>query len=220
MKKYIGTVLILGLIIGCGDSTSGPQSGSDSAYYPLSVGNQWIYSRSGSISVAGIPISTISGQNIADITGQVSHGEGFQVYVQEYDMSDTTYTAGQEVVIDSTYTTYMNITDAGVYSYMSLAGADSVGFVPFPLEVGATWQFSDEPPMTGEILSLSETVAVPAGTFENCLEMRLTWVEAGSTVTNVTDFAPNVGRVRNVFTLTYGTMVTTVTSSLMSYSVN
>ncbi len=223
MKKYIVTVLILGLIIGCGDSTSpsGPQSGSDSAYYPLSVGNQWVYSRSGSSSVAGIPISTISGENITDITGQVSHGEGFQVYVQENDMSDTTDTAGQVVVIDSTYTTYMNITDAGIYSYVSLAGSDSVGFVPFPLEVGATWQFSDEPPMTGEILSMSETVTVPAGTFENCLQMRLTWVDAtGVTVINVTDFAPNVGRVRNVFTMSYGTMVTTITSVLMSYSVN
>ena len=104
---------------------------------------------------------------------------------------------------------------------MSLAGSDSVGFVPFPLEVGATWQFSDEPPMTGEILSLSETVTVPAGTFENCLEMKLTWVDpSGGTLINVTNFAPNVGRVRNVFTLSYGTMVTTVTSVLMSYSVN
>jgi len=116
MKKCIVTVLILGLIIGCGDSTSpsGPQSVSDSAYYPLSVGNQWVYNRSGSTSAAGIPISTISGENITDITGQVSHGEGFQVYAQENDMSDTTDTAGQVVVLDSTYTTYMNITDAGI----------------------------------------------------------------------------------------------------------
>jgi hypothetical protein len=74
--------------------------------------------------------------------------------------------------------------------------------------------------MTGEILSLTETVNVPAGTFENCLEMRLTWVEAGNTVENVTDFAPNVGRVRNVFTQSYGSGVTTVTSVLMSYSLN
>ena len=223
MKKYIVTVLILGLTIGCGDSTSpsGPQAGSDSAYYPLSVGNQWVYSRSGSVSVAGISFSTISGENITDITGQVSHGDGFLVYVQENDMSDTIDTAGQVVVLDSTFTTYMNITDAGLYSYVSLAGADSVGFVPFPLEVGATWQFSDEPPMTGEILSLSETVAVPGGTFESCLEMKLTWVDAtGLTVINVTDFAPNVGRVRNVYTQTYGTMVTTIISVLMSYSVN
>ena len=222
MKKYIMLVFILGLIIGCGDdgSPAGPQSGSDSAYYPLSVGNQWVYNRSGTVTVAGISLSTISGENVTDITGQISHGEGFQVYVQEYDMSDTIETAGQEVVLDSTYTTYMNITDAGVYSYVTLAGADSVGFVPFPLQVGATWQFSEEPPMTGEILSLTETVSVPGGTFENCLEIRLTWVEAGNTVVNVTDYAPNVGRVRNVFTQSYESVVTTVTSVLMSYSLN
>ncbi|MCK5134060.1 MAG: hypothetical protein KAR40_18160 [Candidatus Sabulitectum sp.] len=221
MKKFISVVLVLSFVVGCGDSSpAGPHSGSDSAYYPLSVGNQWVYSRSGSISVAGIPISTISGENIADITGQVSHGEGFQVYVQEYNLSDTVDTAGQIVVLDSTFTTYMNVTDAGVYSYLSLAGSDSVGFVPFPLQVGATWQFSEEPPMTGEILSLTETVSVPAGTFENCLEMRITWIEAGNTVENVTDFAPNVGRVRNVYTQSYQSVVTTVTSELMSYSVN
>lgn len=215
-------IFILVFIIGCGDNDTpaGPQSGTDSAYYPLAVGNQWVYNRSGSISVAGISLSTISGENVSDITGQISHGDGFQVYVQEYDMSDTIETAGQEVFLDSTFTTYMNITDAGVYSYVSLAGSDSVGFVPFPLQVGATWQFSEEPPMTGEILSLTETVNVPAGTFENCLEMRLIWVESGNTVENVTDFAPNVGRVRNVYTQSYGSMVTTVTSVLMSYSLN
>lgn len=222
MKTLFITLSGLMLVFGCGDSgsPSGPeQGGGDAAYYPLAVGNQWVYDRSGQMTIAGIQMATINGMNVTDITGTVTHELGFDVYVQENAIDDTTEFVGETLIVDSTFTTYMRITDQGFYSYVSLFGSDSVGFVPFPLQVGATWQFSDDPPMTAEILSLTETVTVPAGTFENCLELRTTWIESGNTLENTTDFAPNVGRVRNVYVQSYETLVTTVTSDLMSYSV-
>ncbi len=208
------------LISGCGDDDpSGPETGGeDAAYYPLAVGNQWVYERNGSLSVGGIQLTTIYGMNITDITGTVTHESGFEMYVQEYHMSDTLETTGQFVYLDSTYTTYVRVTDEGFYSYVSLFGSDSVSVVPFPLQVGATWQLSEDPPITAEILSLTETVSVPAGTFDNCLEMRTVWVESGLTVENVTDFAPNTGRVRNEYTQTYESYVTTLVSELVSSS--
>ena len=222
MKRFlcIASGLLLVFACGDGDSPSGPgQGGGDAAYYPLSVGNQWVYDRSGQMTAAGIPVAAISGMNVTDITGTVTHELGFDVYVQENAIDDTTVIYQDTLFIDSTFTTYMRITDEGFYSYVNLAGADSAGFVPFPLVVGATWQFSDDPPMTAEILSLSETVTVPAGSFENCLELRTTWIESGNTLENVTDFAPNVGRVRNVYTQSFEALVTTVTSELLSYSI-
>lgn len=221
MKRILCAAAII-MLFGCGDnSPSGPGfGGEDSAYYPLAVGNQWVYHRNGSMTVSGIQTTTISGMNVTDITGTVSHELGFDVYVQEYDTSDTLTTAGQTLVVDTTYTTYVRVTDQGFYSYATLFGSDSTGFVPFPLVVGATWQFSDDPPMTAEILSLTESVSVPAGTFENCLELRTTWIEGGNTVVNTTAFAPNVGNVKNTYVQSYGALVTTVTNELLSYSVN
>lgn len=221
MRKFLAFSALF-LIFGCGDSDSpsGPeQGGGDAAYYPLAVGNQWIYDRAGQMTISGVQMATVNGMNITDITGTITHELGFDVYVQETHMTDTTEFVGETLITDSTFTTYMRITDQGLYSYVNLFGADSAGFVPFPLEVGATWQFSDDPPMTAEILSMTETVNVPAGSFQNCLEVRMTWVEDGNTVQNDTYFAPNVGRVKNVYTQSYQTLVTTVTAELLSYSV-
>jgi len=220
--KYLSIVSIFLLVFSCGDSDSpsGPeQGGGDSAYYPLAVGNQWVYDRAGQMTISGVQIATVSGMNVIDITGTVSHELGFDVFVQENAIDDTTEFVGETLIVDSTFTTYVRITDQGFYSYVNLTQADSIGFVPFPLTVGATWQFSEDPPMTAEILSLTATVAVPAGSFENCLELRTTWIESGNTLQNDTYFAPNMGRVKNVYTQSYETVVTTVTSELLSYTV-
>ena len=74
--------------------------------------------------------------------------------------------------------------------------------------------------MTGTILSTSMSVTVSAGTFDNCVEMQLTWVQGANTVSNTTDFARNVGKVRNVFVQSAGNMLTTITEDLESYTVN
>jgi len=172
------------------------------------------------MTVAGIQVGTINGENVTEITGEVPHSSGFNVFIQEISMCDTLETAGQTIINDTTFTTFVRVTDLGFFSYLSLTGSDSTSFVPFPLQVGATWQFSQDPPMTAEILSLSETVSVPAGTFEDCLEIGFHWIESGQTLQNVTDFAPNVGRVRNVYTQSYEAVVTTVDEVLVSYSVD
>ncbi len=222
MNKVLCSIAMLSLVLACGDSSpSGPgQGGGDAAYYPLSVGNQWVYDRSGQMTIAGVQVATINGMNVTEITGKVNHGLGFEVYQQETSIDDTTEFVGETLIVDSTFTTYVRITDEGFYSYVNLTDADSLVFVPFPLTVGATWQFSQDPPITAEILSLTSEVTVPAGSFDNCLEIRTTWSESGNIVQNDTYFAPNVGRVKNVYLQTYETVVTTVTSELLSYSVD
>lgn len=221
MKKYFAVVSLLFLVFGCGDdSPAGPgQGGGDDAYYPLAVGNQWVYGRTGQITVSAIPMATISGMNVTDITGTVAHSLGFDLYVEEISMNDTTEFVGETLIVDTTFTQYVRLTDQGFYSYINLTGTDSLVFIPFPLQVGATWQLSADPPVTAEILSLTGSVTVPAGTFENCLEMRTTWIESGNIVQNDTQFAPNVGRVKNVYTQSYQTLVTEITSELLSYSI-
>lgn len=220
MKKLLLAAITVLLIMGCGDDNpSGPETGGeDAAYYPLVVGNQWIYQRDGAVTISGISITTINGVNVTDITGTMTHESGLDVFVQETSLTDTMETGGQSVYLDSTFTTYVRITDQGFYSYVSLFGSDSASVVPFPLQVGAAWQLCEDPPVTAEILSLTQSVTVPAGSFENCLQLRTVWTESGNTVENITDFAPNIGRVKNQYTQTYQSVITSVDSELMSYS--
>ncbi len=223
MKKIYSVVIFLVAVTvsSCGSSDPiGPSSGGDSEYYPLSVGNVWMYDRSGSIASGGVQVGTVSGEIKLEITGTATHSEGFDVYVQEYSISDTTVINSQTFISDSTYTEYMRITDDGMYGYSNLTDTDSSFTVPFPLQAGATWTFSEEPPTTGEILSMSVAVTVMAGSFDNCMEMRTVWTDSGMVLTNTADFAKNVGNVRNEFVLTTATMIMTITNSLETYYLN
>ncbi len=223
MKKLIAAVIFLVVVtvFSCSsDDPAGSSTGDDSEYYPLSVGNVWVYGRSGSIAAGGVQIGTISGEIEVEITGTATHSEGFDVFIQEHSISDTTVIYSQTFITDSTFTEYMRTTDSGLFGYPHLTDTDSSFTVPFPLQEGATWTFSEEPPTTGEILSMSVVVAVMAGSFDECMEMRTVWNDSGMILTNTTDFAKNVGDVRNVFVLTADTMTTTVTNSLETYSLN
>lgn len=216
------TAVLLASMPGCGDSDgpSGPAAGNDSEFYPMTVGNVWHYDRSGTISLGGSQIGTVSGEATIEISGTETHSEGFQVFVQDVHVKDTTTTMGQTFYSDSSFTEYLRLTESGLFGYRHLTGTDSSFTIPFPIQLGATWTFSEEPPTTGEILSLSASVTVPAGSFSDCMEMKLVWIDSGMTVMNTTDFARNVGEVRNVFHNTFSSYETLITNSLESYTLN
>jgi len=220
MKAIMAITAALAIVLACGsDDPSGPSAGGDdAAYYPLAVGNSWDYSRAGTMDTSGVQMGTVSGSAQISITGTDTHSGGFNVFVQETHVSDTTFIAGISVVSDSTFTDYVRVTDDGFFGYPRLTDTDSSWMVPFPIQQGHSWNFAEEPPTTGEILSTSVTVVVPAGTFEDCMEMRTIWMDSGLTVTNTADFARNVGQVRNVFNSTMDNMSITVTNSLESYT--
>jgi len=213
------TVAVIMAAFSCGDGgPSGPTSGDDHEFYPLSVGNTWYYDRNGSISLNDVQIGTVSGEATIEISDTATHSEGFEVYVQDVQVSDTVTVYGQSTYMDSTFTEYLRLTDSGLYGYRHLTDTDSSFTVPFPLQAGNIWTFQQEPPTTGEILSVSESVTVPAGTFTECVEMQLIWIDSAMTVSNTADLARNVGEVRNEFVNTVGTYVTSITNSLVDYT--
>jgi len=216
-----GIVLFLSVLACGGSDPVGPSSGNDAEFYPLAVGNTWIYDRTGSISSGGVQVGTVSGEAEVEITGTASHSEGFDVFVQERTITDTTVIFGQTIITDSTFTDYVRASDSGFYGYRHLTDTDSSYTVPFPLQDGATWTFADEPPTTGEILSMSASVTVEAGSFIDCMEMLTIWFDSsGTTLSNTSDFARNVGQVRNVYLLSDTSMTATITNSLVTYSLN
>jgi len=220
MKKLIFPAAFILLILSCGTSDpTGSATSSDAEFYPLTVGNQWVYGRTGTITDGGVVTGTLTGSCTLEITGTETHAEGFDVFVQENEVTDTLTMSSQVMIIDTTHTSYLRVTDNGLFGYPHLADTDSSFMVPFPIINGAVWNFSEEPSITGTILSTSVNVTVSAGTFEDCIEMQLNWIEGGDTVSNTTDSARNVGKVRNLFVQSAGVIVTTIIEELESYTV-
>lgn len=213
------TAAVMITAFSCGDDgPSGPSTGNDHQFYPLAVGNTWNYDRNGSISLNSVQIGTVSGEATVEISGTATHSEGFDVYVQDVQVSDTVTVYGQSTYSDSSYTEYLRLTGTGLHGYRHLTDTDSSFTVPFPIQDGNIWTFSQEPPTTGEVLSVSETVTVPAGTFTGCVEMQFIWIDSSMIVCNTVDLARNAGEVRNESVNTVGTFVTSITSSLVDCS--
>ena len=220
MKRLFIPAVIIILVLSCGTDPTGSSPSTDAEFYPLTVGNQWVYGRIGTIMDGGALTGTITGSCTLEITGTETHSEGFDVFVQENEVTDTLVMGSMVMIIDTTFTDYLRITDSGLFGYPHLTDTDSSYTVPFPIVNGAVWNFSEEPPMTGTILSTTVDVTVSAGTFEDCVEMQLTWIQGGNTVSNTMDSARNVGKVRNVFIQSAGATVTTITEELESYTVS
>lgn len=213
MNRCSVLLAVLALFVACGDDDPfNPGQNQDFRFYPLSLGNTWNYVRFGTYQIDSLSY-TIVGASTVSIVGVAEHSAGFQVFLEETMVSDTIQGL---MVIATTDTSYIRVTSAGYFGYPGLGTTDSSWTVPFPLLTGMVWAFRTEPPVTGEILSMSETVTVPAGSFEDCLEMRTTWVQGGNVV-NTSNFAPDVGLVRNLYTQGAGQFTSSVTSRLSSY---
>ncbi len=215
----LSAAIVLSVFACKSDSPAGPSTGSDSDFYPLAVGNTWTYDRSGSFSAGGVQVGTLSGKSVVEITGTASHSGGFDVFVQESTINDTTVLFGLTAISDSTITDYLRVTGDGFFGYPHLTDTVSSYTVPFPLKNGATWRFAAKPPITGNILSMSANVTVAAGSFSTCMEMKASHNDSTISFSNTTDLARNVGVVKNVLVVADSVITSTVTNSLETYTV-
>lgn len=196
VRRMVAFSALLTLLSCGGGDPFDPGLGDDSRFYPLSVGNTWEYTRYGTYTIDTLSY-TVSGTALVRILGTATHAGDFQVYLEETTVNDTVFGL---TILETVDTCFIRVTSDGFFGYPHLTTTDSSWTVPFPLFTGKVWTFSTEPPMTGEILSMSETVLVPGGTFEDCMEMRTLWIEGGNVV-NTADYAPNVGMVRNLYSM-------------------
>ncbi len=166
MRKLIAMFTVVAsllIVFGCGDDSTGPSGNTD--YLPMAVGNQWNYSLSGYISEAGADTVFISGSNISKVLEVTTHEQGFQLYV----IQDSTTTA------DTTFTkiTYLNKTDTEWRMYDDTTSTEYELFMKLPVTLGDGWiPNADEPTIMRTVLSVSETVTVPAGTYTDCANLR------------------------------------------------
>lgn len=146
------------------------------AYFPLAVGNRWVYESSESTDVTPVVESW-------EVTRQ--EGNAFVLQIKQTYMT----AEGVEEFFVSTADGIRRL-DRQTASFETM-GAEPRFFLKAPLTVGATWKNADG---KYAVTAIDETVTVPAGTFTNCVEV--THWSASGIVTTITLYAPGVGMVQ------------------------
>jgi hypothetical protein len=163
------SILVAVLLAGCGGSSSGPSGPTD--YYPLAVGNWWIMDLDGYV-LWGADTVTVTAVNENTVTRTTTHAQGFDLYEIEQ-ISTMTFTHPDTTFSDTDTTfTYIAESDSEVVAYDDTITLDHEVMLKLPVTVGETWNpYSDEPDIVREILSITVSVSVPAGSFSGCLHM-------------------------------------------------
>lgn len=162
-KKVVSviSVLLIGIGIGCGSGPTGNNGGpSLTDYYPLGIGNWWTMEV---VSWAG---GDTTGPNTveAEIVDDMTVFDYKPCYLRvEQPGADTSY-----LVLTGEQLRIYSEPPAGASSYD----------VPLklPVDVGSIWVYSYPPAQDtifAEITSNTDSLQVPAGSFENCLRVEI-----------------------------------------------
>lgn len=158
--KQMAILLVMGVFIGIGVSNAEAQD-----YFPLEVGNQWVYTPSYG---DGDRIDTIVGT-------EVVNGTFTYIWKREESAPDN-YHEKRWMAKDGF--------DLKVYKFWGNMGADPAVLMTPPWTqdklnpvVGDTWLYEGDfgdihLKATSYVESINDTVTVPAGTFNNCIRVR------------------------------------------------
>ena len=118
---------------------------------------------------------------------------------------------------------YTYLSDQMILNYENLSATAEIDTVfRLPLAVGASWRSSSKDTTRNVIMSTSETVTTPVGTFSNCVRIRFTQGDPVSGETGFSDvwLAKGIGPVKTLtqYTGSFGgsTMVTEHSTTLKS----
>jgi len=209
-------------LVACGDLDHGgpvePPVQYD--YFPLSVGSIMSYQRVGQLVTGGVQY-TVSGTRVSSVVREVMHASGFRTFEvfatgQDTMFVDTTYIVGEPY----SQTEYLYRSADSLLAYADTLTTTASWRIPLVLQVGDTWTYSSRPPSTGTVVSLEETVSVPAGVFEHCALLQIDYIAAqGSGHQVLLYVAPDLGLVTMHDTLedTTGTESHMLVDDLVSY---
>ncbi len=167
--KIILVSLFVLLLTSCGSSSTSPSS--PSSYIPLSVGNQWNNDINGFVIFESGDTLTVSGTMVRKITGTATHDNGATCYISE-DLMNTTYTMPDtSFSFADTTINYIAESDTQFLVYDDTLSTEFELLLKLPVTVGDTWvpDPADDPNTVREVLSITSSVSVTAGSFTNCL---------------------------------------------------
>ena len=162
--RYLNVLMVVWLILflpGCGKkkSTKPPteNGGSLADYLPLQVGNWWKYER---------VFWEESGYTFVDT---------FTETVVEQDTvlgGKLAFRLEEDEGVDEEWMVVFN-DELRLYEEMPEQYSDYYVFLKLPIQVGNKWNYYPGYPLQAEIVSTTATLNVPAGTFNNCIHVRV-----------------------------------------------
>ena len=168
-----------------------------SDYFPLAVGNRWVYAASTGDSTEEWKVirqedDVFVVKITADSLSTASFDEFFRLAAAGLErVSATNSNSGngkpeemEQPVINAKF-------QAQLEEKPDALEGQPLFFFKAPVQLGASWETTDG---RYEVTGLNETVSVPAGTFSNCVEV-MHWSKGGK-VTVITSYAPGVGVVQ------------------------
>ena len=173
-------------------------------YYPLNVGNKWVYEYATIEGNTKCPETTISTVE----TLEIRDGEKYFGVKHESMGSEETSSSFAWLKKDIEGNTIY--TSMGITPEMILIDWDPpLKLFPSSIEPGTAWtqtikQYNSEYPDSVfydrteyRVISNDQTVTVPAGTFNNCVGIRAIHIDSNQDTTDVHEllFAPDVGNV-------------------------
>ncbi len=203
--SLFAAVALVALASSCGDS---PGSGgiADEDYFPFAIGNNWSYDRYGTIDTLGVTF-TLSGQALRGVVG-IAYEEGYSLIQVNSVAADTLFAEGLDTIpVPQGGVAFFRMDSEGVWAYTDSVMSDSVQIARFPLQAGDTWLFSTDPEATAEVVSMTETVTVPEGTFDDVLHISVLQQDTLLSMVQDMYFAPGVGNILNETTVSAGTIV-------------
>lgn len=185
MKKLLCLLPVIALIISCGGTTS--------VYYPIAVGNTWIYQMTTTtiVQIDSVTADTTitTGETDTEMTVETTLDNGTPVFeiVSIITWDDT-------LMSDVNDTSYIEETEDYIFSYGSLDETEPDTALVLPIEDGNTWTVHSDTSMTITATVMGQQdVQVPAGTYTEC--WRIAWVTTPGNDTSYNYYAPDVGSV-------------------------
>ena len=173
MKKLLLLIPIIVLIIGCG--------GDDvTNYFPLTVGDEWNYDMT-MTKITPTDTTVQTGTMDLDITEETTLDNDTEVFEMIMTM-----TFDDTLIPGFADTSYIEETEDYLLQYSNKAATvPNDTMLALPLELGKTWADYE--------VTAQANITVPAGTFNDCWEIRGLWGEEDSMYMYL---APKVGMVK------------------------
>jgi methionine-rich copper-binding protein CopC len=222
------------VLAGCGGGGSGGSGGSGAGgsavtvdYFPLSVGDRWLYADAG------------NGPTRVDVIGTKTVAQGNALVVQTVDKDGTS----NELYVRSANELLL-LPDTGADALTKAIGPLQI--LRFPVVAGDHWVLVDKTLVAVEdvdgdgrpdtvavraeatVLGF-ETVVTPAGTYDQAAHVRTVLtervtlaangVEVTATITSDDWYAPNIGPVRNTLQVVYPNTSSTATNDVTGWRV-
>lgn len=196
----LGAVVLASTFLGgCGDDGTGPGDTTPD-WFPGGVGTYWHFETTGSVVQTSGDTLVITGVLNYDIVDDTTHSQGFAV-LEMYTYQSTTFTpqsGGDSLTVTETDTLFVHLTESVLEVFGELSGSDPDIMLQLPLEIGDTWFLNPLEEDLLEVMSLSEQVTVPTGTYSDCALVQTTPVEGDGPYLN-RFYAEGVGPVLFIY---------------------